>query len=250
MTVSQCPNCNAMHSLRVSRPRAWEQPLRLLGLRSFRCRACSSRFRQKWTLSPEPKGEQVLVPGALPGVASIASAAPLLDRDDPKPAARSLNALTSGFVTRLVRALPHRLSVHALPYPVKSFVVLLLLHFLVGALEYEPLGKVAMWVNLLSLVTVVGALLAFFNLDRARHASNKAVSSTVALVLCWEGLFLASELIYGFAFGPGPHGLKSDLALYREQSPWLWITYAVLPVSGALGCSAYLLLQSRQSYES
>lgn len=134
----------------------------------------------------------------------------------------------------------------AVAYWFKSFAALLLLHFLVGTLEFEPLGKEATWVNLLSLVTLVGALFVFIDLYREKRTSAQAVGVTVALVLRWAASLFATEFVYGYFLGPGDYGLRADLALCRDQSPWIWITYAVLPVSGTIGCSAYLFYRSQR----
>ena len=223
----------------------------MFGLLPFRCRACSERFYRNWKIVPPPPTLPGIAP-AVPPVMSASVPSPAtqnyhsVEVDPAESAPESLNVRASKPLAGFFEAWQARKwSLTVLPYWSKSFAVLLLLHYLVGTLEFRPLGKEAMWVNLLSLVTVVGTVLVFIDLYRARRASSEAVGATVGLVLRWEGLFLAAELVFGCFFGPGVRGLNSAIALFREQSPWIWMTYAELPLAGAIGCFAYLFHRKR-----
>ena len=230
MTIYRCPACKAINSVRTSKSRLWERPLGLFGLHTFRCKACSKRFLRRWNISPKSLAQTAIAPAA-PPIKNTSVPAPAIDSYP------SLKVYTPESGSESLKA-------HASNPPRGFFKAAKPSHFLVGVLE-SPLGKEAMWVNLLSLDTLVGALLVFIDLSRARRTSSKAVGATVALVLGWAGLFFASELVCGFLLGPGAHGLRSDIALYREQSPWIWMMYTLLPVSGTIGCSAYLFYRNR-----
>jgi hypothetical protein len=279
MPVYQCPACNATNSLRRSKSRPWERPLKRFGLQPFRCKKCSKRFHRRWDISAKSLTLTAIAAAAphientpLPvpvidfypslevdtpeiGSESLKVDAPEAGSESPEVDAResgseSLNADASDPVEEFPEAeKPSRLrylTSFTVPYWFKSFVALLLLHFIVGALEFQSLGKAAMWVNLLTLVTLIGALLVFFDLYRTRCAPSKAVGATAALVLRWVVLFFATELVYGVLLGPGGYGFRSYIELYREQSPWIWMTYAMMPVSGIMGCSAYLFYRGRR----
>jgi hypothetical protein len=261
----QCPGCKATNSVRTSESRLWEQPLRLLGLHPFRCQACSERFHRRWKISPESLGHgaiartDVSIPHApitvlprsipvLPRPVAAIGSYPSLKVDIPASGSAFLTAhAPAREISDAEEATrPRNRSSSVWPYTFKSFAVLLLLHFLVGGLEFAPLGRAAMWVNLLSLVTLSGALMVFIDLYRGGRDYSEAAGSAAALVLRWEALFLALELVFGFLLGPGGPGVSSLIALFREQAPWIWMTYAVLPMAGALGCSAYLLYCNRR----
>jgi hypothetical protein len=249
MNPYQCPACSATDSLRTSESRPWELPLRLFGLHPFRCQACSERFHRSWKIAPEILGHSVMARTDVPiKYASLAHPGP-----GPVPAIRGYTSVKVEALKAPASAPARDLSAAeeparrrtwswaGLPYTYKSFAILVMLHFVVGALEFSALGRAAMWVNLLTLVTLVGALLVFIDLYRVRRDYTEAAGGAAGLVLRWEGLFLALELGYGFFFGPGKFGPASAIALFREQAPWIWMTYAVLPIAGALGCSAYML---------
>jgi hypothetical protein len=254
-TPEKCPGCNAVDSLRRTKPLPWERPLRLFSLRPFRCKKCSKRFHSRWDISPQSLAQIANAPPA-PRIRNTSVLTPAINSNlslkvyTPEAGSESLDGHASNPSNEFSEAekpsWPQRRTSFTIPYSFKSFGGLLLIHFIVGRTEFPTLGKAAMWVNLLSLVTLVGALLVFIDLYQTRRASSKAVGATVALVVQWASLFFATEFVYGFLLGPGVHGLRSDMALYREQSPWIWMTYAILPVSGTIGCSAYLFYRNRR----
>ena len=247
MKTHHCPACNSIDSLRRSKVRSWDKPFGLFGMHPLRCKECFKRFHRRWNIPAQTLTQMVMAP-----------AVPVLRNDAVAVAPPSLST-PPAFPVGLARVIPPpkveakvkvpaRRSADVSPallYSLLSFGVLLLLHFVVGAMEYSTLGKAAMWVNLLSLLTVTGGLLVFIHLERTRCVSFAALGVTVVLVLRWLCLFFVTEFVYGFLLGPGGNGVQASLALYREQFPWMWGTYAVLPVSGVLGCSAYLLFRNR-----
>jgi hypothetical protein len=126
-----------------------------------------------------------------------------------------------------------------------SFGGLLVVHFLVGSLEFEPLGAAAMWVNLLSLVTLISAMLVYVYLCRALRSASGAAATAAALVMGWWALFFGSEVVLGWFVVPGIHGFAGDVALFRAQAPWIWMTYPVLLVAGVAGCVTFLIRGNR-----
>jgi hypothetical protein len=122
----------------------------------------------------------------------------------------------------------------------RSFAVLLLLDIIVGRTEYPLLGQSAMWVNLTTLVAVVGGILVYLNLRQARIDVARSVSFTVALVLSWAGLTLVSDGLIGVVIVPSISNLPPNWGFFQQQSPWIWLYCAALPLAGLGGCWAYL----------
>jgi hypothetical protein len=352
-----CPKCGAKDSVRLSIPHLAEQPLRVFGLRPYRCRGCRGRFYRNWPVPPgaeqvleEPTGalpvstlppapaklvrpntvsapaqplprtnaraafrnapaapvqqaiaapapQQMQVaaapsvrglPGARPWVAPrplakpavvpngnataaldsphIFPPAPEADASLPSPiaedaaerkpsfdyaaAARQAYRRAAGVASRLGAGVERYWTTRVGPslrFCLVSFSGLVVVHFLVGSLEFQPLGAAAMWVNLLSLVTLISAMLVYVYLCRALRSTSGAVATAAALVMGWSALFFGSEVVIGWFVVPGIHGFAGDVAFFHAQAPWIWMTYPVLLVSGVAGCVVYLIRGNKPS---
>ena len=309
--MHKCPRCQTVNSVRLSTPRVWEVPLKIVGIRTFRCRACSKRIYRTWAIHPEPQAE-LATPANLPATRKIAVPAPAdivrlvpasLGEAGPEPVleskvpaarqapggvaqawtpparkppplpenyraatkdstaefsmvVRPSNSL-KGFVeawvpfgrpvaARGMAEKPRGWTFAGIPYFLKGYAVLVVVHFTVGILEFQRLGIAAMWFNLDSLVFVVASILIGIGLNLARASSApEAVTMTAALVARWCLCFLVCEVGLSFFVVPDARGFHASRLFFHAQSPWIWSTYGVLPAAGILGCGGYLFLRSR-----
>jgi hypothetical protein len=121
-----------------------------------------------------------------------------------------------------------------------SFAVLLLLDIIVGTTEYRFLGKSAMWMNSITLAAVVGGIQVYMILRQARIDAAGSISFTSALVLSWACMTIVSDALIGIVLVPSMHRLPPNWGFFQQQSPWIWLYCAVLPLAGLGGCLAYL----------
>jgi len=130
-------------------------------------------------------------------------------------------------------------------YPLKSYALLAATYFLIGRLEFMALGQDGMWVNMLTVAALIEALLVYINLQRVSRTTTEAILESVALIFWWECLSILGEGTAGLFSQPGSFGVRAVAHLFKEQSPYIWWTFAILPISGLVGCSAFLFLQWR-----
>jgi len=121
----------------------------------------------------------------------------------------------------------------------RSFGFLLLLDYVVGRTEYTSLGQPAMWVNLMTLASVVAGILVYLNLRQARIGTAGSVLFTAILVSSWVGMTIIGDAMIGMVIDPLTTGHSLNLGFFKQQSPWIWIYLGVLPLSGFGGCLAY-----------
>lgn len=120
-----------------------------------------------------------------------------------------------------------------------SFAVLLVLNYIIGTAEYQPLGQSAMWVNLMTLAPVVGGILTYMNLRQAKIGAAGSVSFTAVLVLSWIAMTVSCDALIGVVLLPSMANLPLNWGFFHQQSPWIWLYCAVLPLAGVGGCLAY-----------
>jgi hypothetical protein len=117
--------------------------------------------------------------------------------------------------------------------------VLLLLDITIGNTEYQSLGQTAMWVNLMTLAAVVGGILTYINLRQARIGAAGSVSFTTVLVLSWIAMTVICDALIGVVLVPSIANLPLNWGFFHQQSPWIWLYCAVLPLAGLGGCVVY-----------
>jgi hypothetical protein len=82
---------------------------------------------------------------------------------------------------------------------------------------------------------VVSALLMYWYLVKMRISSEDSLVETCYLVLAWVLLsFCLDAVTYIFIIPKVSHA-ASNWTFFRDQSPWIWLSYAVLLVSAYAG---------------
>jgi hypothetical protein len=125
-----------------------------------------------------------------------------------------------------------------------SFAALQVLELIIGSSEFR-LGAVPMWINLLTSVTLLGAMLMFSYLRYSGRDSAASARSAAALASQWIAFSLAFDAVFGIVLLPVIDDKPLNLAFFRGQAPWIWISYAVLALSGFIGWLIYVLSMDR-----
>jgi len=123
---------------------------------------------------------------------------------------------------------------------VGTFAAMYLVATLVGFAAYLLISPVAMWIYVFTLMPVVSALLMSWYLVKMRISRQASLIETVYLALAWIGLsFGLDAATYIFIIPAVSHSAPS-WTFFRDQSPWIWLSYAVLIVCAYAGHRLHL----------
>jgi len=237
--MGRCPICrDSSGVIRVHRT-GWETYLRPIGANPYYCSGCGKRFIGFG--KRVSKRQDVLVrPSSIPQ--NIQSKYSGVRQSEPS-VKEFVTAIPSP-VTIVSKPASPQASIRKKARPqirqtMRTFAVLLLLDITVGNTEYQALGQPAMWVNLMTLVAVVGGILTYINLRQARIGAAGSVSFTATLVLSWIAMTVICDALIGVVLVPSIANLPFNWGFFHQQSPWIWLYCAVLLLAGLGGCAAY-----------
>ncbi|MGH8127236.1 MAG: hypothetical protein ACRETC_02560 [Gammaproteobacteria bacterium] len=98
---------------------------------------------------------------------------------------------------------------------------------------------VLMWTLVFTLMPLVFASLAYWYFRSVKPAPVEARREAIQLALFWIGIsFVLDALIY-IAVLPLVFGKKANWTFFIDQSPWIWICYAVLASAVFVGVFVY-----------
>lgn len=111
---------------------------------------------------------------------------------------------------------------------------------ILGFATYLLINPLAMWIAVFAVMPVVAALLIYWYLIQIHCLPARSANEMMILVSAWIVLsFLLDALTYIFlvpAFADQPR----NWTFYADQSPWIWLSYAVLILSGIAGRLLFL----------
>ena len=82
---------------------------------------------------------------------------------------------------------------------------------------------------------IVNALLMYWYLVRMRISRQASLTEVLYLVLAWIALSFGLDAATYIFIIPALNHTASNWAFFRDQSPWIWLSYAVLLVSAYIG---------------
>ena len=96
-----------------------------------------------------------------------------------------------------------------------------------------------MWALTFTLMPVVFACLAYWYFRGVRPGVGEKRREAVRLTLFWVILSFALDAIVFIVVIPLAFGAKANWAFFIDQSPWIWLCYAVLVPIVFIGLYAY-----------
>ncbi len=109
-----------------------------------------------------------------------------------------------------------------------------------GFATYQFLGPVAMWIAVFLVMPIIAALLIYWFLIKIKCPSDRTLRETLVLIVIWIALSFSFDAVtYIFVVPALSHG-PAHWTFFVDQSPWIWISYAVLTISGYAGRWLYL----------
>lgn len=129
---------------------------------------------------------------------------------------------------------------------VRSFGMMYLVATIVGFATYLLLSPTAMWVSVFTLMPLVSAWLIFRYLQQMSFSPETSLRESVILLLIWIGLSFAVDALVYIVIVPAMSHAPPNWTFFQAQSPWIWLSYAVLGISSYMGRWAYLRSQHVQ----
>ncbi|NYF80825.1 hypothetical protein HDF17_003145 [Granulicella arctica] len=123
---------------------------------------------------------------------------------------------------------------------VSSFAAMYVIATIVGFSTYLLIGPVVMWVSVFTLMPVVSAWLIYGYLRKTTFPLETSMAETAKLLLVWICLSFACDALGYVVIIPAIMHTSPNWTFFRDQSPWIWLSYAVLLFSGYVGRWAYL----------
>jgi hypothetical protein len=109
---------------------------------------------------------------------------------------------------------------------------------IVGFATYLLISPAAMWICVFTLMPIVSALLMYWYLVRiSRQAS---LIESFYLVLAWIGLSFGLDAATYIFIIPAVNRSAPNWTFFRDQYPWIWLSYAVLLVCAYAGHKLHL----------
>jgi len=123
---------------------------------------------------------------------------------------------------------------------VGSFAIMYLIATIVGFASYLLINPLAMWISVFTLMPIVSALLMYWYLVRMRISRQASPCKVFYLVLAWIALSFGLDAATYIFIIPSVSHTASNWTFFRDQSPWIWLSYAVLLISAIIGRKLYL----------
>lgn len=90
-----------------------------------------------------------------------------------------------------------------------------------------------MWATIFTAMPIVFGILAYVYLVKTASATSEAAAKMAGLILFWIALSFALDAMTYIAVVPLISGRPPNWRFFIDQTPWIWLCYLVLSVSGA-----------------
>jgi hypothetical protein len=121
-----------------------------------------------------------------------------------------------------------------------TFAAMYLLATIVGFASYFLLSVRVMWICVFTLMPIVSAALIYVYLERLAFSRQSTFRETAILVSVWIGLSFSLDAVTYIVVIPVTSHRALNWTFFRDQSPWIWLSYAILSLSAYAGRWAYL----------
>ena len=121
-----------------------------------------------------------------------------------------------------------------------TFAAMYIVATIVGLITYVLISPLAMWLSVFTLMPIVSALLIYGYLQKMHFSCADSLQESLRLCLFWIGLSFTFDALTYIVIIPAIRHTASNWTFFRDQSPWIWLSYAVLIVSSLAGRFLYL----------
>jgi hypothetical protein len=128
-----------------------------------------------------------------------------------------------------------------------AFLIMYLIATCVGFATYQLLGPLAMWIAVFVVMPVIAALLICWFLTKIKCSPDRTLEEMLVLIVIWVALSFSFDAITYVLVVPALSHNSANWTFFWDQSPWIWLSYAVLIISGYAGRWLYLRRHSLPS---
>ncbi|MFZ1136750.1 MAG: hypothetical protein WAN69_17500 [Candidatus Korobacteraceae bacterium] len=121
-----------------------------------------------------------------------------------------------------------------------SFAAMYIAATIIGFSTYLLVGSRTMWISVFTLMPMLSALLIYVYLRIMRFPRERSLTETMHLVLVWVGLSFGFDAVTYVVIIPAASHTIPNWTFFQDQSPWIWLSYAVLVPSAYVGRWMYL----------
>jgi hypothetical protein len=133
---------------------------------------------------------------------------------------------------------------------VGTFAAMYLLATIVGFATYFLMSVRAMWICVFTLMPIVSAGLIYAYLQKLKVSRDATFREATILVAVWMGLSFCLDAITYIVVIPMTSHRALNWTFFLDQSPWIWLSYAVLLLSAYAGRWAYLVRPNTKTIQS
>ncbi|WP_353068281.1 hypothetical protein RBB75_12610 [Tunturibacter empetritectus] len=133
---------------------------------------------------------------------------------------------------------------------VGTFAAMYLIATIVGFATYFLLSVRAMWICVFTLMPIVSAGLIYAYLQRLKVSRDATFREASILVAVWIVLSFSLDAITYIVVIPMTSHRALNWTFFLDQSPWIWLSYAVLSLSAYAGRGAYLMRLDTKAVQS
>jgi hypothetical protein len=127
-----------------------------------------------------------------------------------------------------------------LSWIVGTFATMYFVATIVGFATYLLLSPTAMWISVFTLMPIVSAVLMYGYLRKMQFDRKASLVESWRLLLVWIGLSFSLDALTYILIIPSVNHTTRNWTFFRDQSPWIWLSYSVLLISMYAGRWAYL----------
>ena len=120
------------------------------------------------------------------------------------------------------------------------FLTMYLIATVLGFTTYLLLSPMAMWVSVFTLMPIISAALIYSYLRKMNFSPDSTLRESVHLSVVWIILSFGLDALTYIVLVPAVGHTSANWTFFRDQSPWIWLSYLVLLISAWAGRWAYL----------
>ena len=120
-----------------------------------------------------------------------------------------------------------------------TFFTMYLVATVLGFATYLLLSPLAMWIAVFTLMPLVSAALIYLYLRQTDTRPAASLRESLRLMAVWILLSFALDAFTYVAVVPRLHHAAPNYTFFRDQSPWIWLSYPVLMLSALAAHTVY-----------
>lgn len=114
---------------------------------------------------------------------------------------------------------------------VGTFLAMYTVATILGFATYLLLSPLAMWVSVFTVMPVLSAILIYAYLRKLRISQQASLRESLLVSGTWILLSFGLDSLVYIAIIPFSSHVAPNWTFFRDQSPWIWLSYVVLLLS-------------------